>query len=198
MAKKSIFTKAGTEIPLTQVGGNAYMEVVWRVAWFREEFPAGQIETEAIEITGESAIFRATVRAIDPDGAIVGIATGHGSETYSDFRDYIEKGESKAIGRALNHLGYGVEFANLQSGDISPREQTQQQPRGNRGGTISVRQRKYIRELCESAGLDLNEVNVQVKQKHQAEVKDLTSRQASQVIEWLQDQQPAAAGAGGR
>lgn len=198
--KRIIKTKAGTEIPLSRVNGNDYLEVVWRVAWFREEFPAGQIETEAIEISADIAIFRATVRAIDADGAIVGSATGHGSETPGDFRDYVEKAETKAVGRALQNLGYGVEFAHLQAGDISPTGQTkQEQPRDNRGGgTISERQRRYIRELCETAGLDRDQVNGQVKQQHGADVKDLTSKQASEVIEWLQKQQPAAAGAGGR
>ena len=33
------------------------------------------------------------------------------SETMSDFRDYFEKAETKAIGRALAMLGYGTQFA---------------------------------------------------------------------------------------
>jgi hypothetical protein len=39
------------------------------------------------------------------------MATGHGSETARDFKDYIEKAETKAIGRALAALGFGTQFA---------------------------------------------------------------------------------------
>lgn len=45
----------------------------------------------------------------DENGNI--ISTGYGSETLSDFRDYFEKAETKAIGRALAALGYGTLFA---------------------------------------------------------------------------------------
>ncbi|HKG29607.1 MAG TPA: hypothetical protein VKB01_10775, partial [Thermomicrobiales bacterium] len=41
-------------------------------------------------------------------------ATGYGSETASDFPDFIEKAETKAIGRALNALGYGAQFGDFQ------------------------------------------------------------------------------------
>ncbi len=40
-----------------------------------------------------------------------GRATGYGSEAQGDFADYIEKAETKAIGRALAALGYGTQFA---------------------------------------------------------------------------------------
>ena len=55
------------------------------------------------------AIFKATVTV--PSG---GKATGYGSETASDFPDFIEKAETKAIGRALNALGYGAQFGDFQ------------------------------------------------------------------------------------
>jgi hypothetical protein len=35
-------------------------------------------------------------------------ATGYGSETKTDFGDYVEKAETKAVGRALAFLGYGT------------------------------------------------------------------------------------------
>ena len=39
-----------------------------------------------------------------------GSATGWGSESSGDFRDYLEKAETKAIGRALAALGFGTQF----------------------------------------------------------------------------------------
>lgn len=88
-------------------GKGLYLEVKWRVVWLRDEHPDAEIETQLLEHDREAgyALFRATVRV--PSG---GIATGHGSETKGDFGDYLEKAETKAVGRALGALGYGTQF----------------------------------------------------------------------------------------
>jgi hypothetical protein len=83
-----------------------YLDVKWRLVWLRTEHPDASIVTEHITIDDASAVFRATVAI--PNG---GSATGYGSETRSDFVDYIEKAETKSIGRALAALGYGTQFA---------------------------------------------------------------------------------------
>lgn len=90
---------------LTKVGGADYLEVKWRLVWLREVHPDAVIETELISHVGQDAIFRARVSI--PGG---GSATGFGSEAYDDFRDYIEKAETKALGRALAALGFGTQF----------------------------------------------------------------------------------------
>jgi hypothetical protein len=113
-------------------GSSEYLPVQWRLVWFRNECPEGSIETEIIHLDLEKeteeevfawnaekrrnesvtktargiAIFRATVK--DGRG---GIATGTGSERAASFGDFIEKAETKAIGRALAGLGYGTQFA---------------------------------------------------------------------------------------
>ncbi len=86
--------------------GQEYLDVKWRLLWLRREHPDAEIITEHVRIDDASAIFKATV--IIPSG---GKATGYGSETAGDFGDFIEKAETKAIGRALNALGYGAQFA---------------------------------------------------------------------------------------
>lgn len=87
-------------------GPEDYLDVRHRLLWLRREHPDAHITTEHIQIDAESAIFRAQVTI--PGG---GSASGHGSETARDFTDYIEKAETKALGRALNALGYGAQFA---------------------------------------------------------------------------------------
>lgn len=84
-----------------------YLEVKWRVVWFREEKPLWAIQTKHIEITEDRAIFKCIIE--DETGRTV--STGYGSETQRDFGDFIEKAETKAIGRALAYLGYGTQFA---------------------------------------------------------------------------------------
>ncbi len=90
---------------LTDLNGRDYLEVKWRLLWLRTEHPEALIQTELVKHGGGLALFRA--RAAVP-GA--GEASGWGSETADDFADYIEKAETKALGRALAALGYGTQF----------------------------------------------------------------------------------------
>src|SRR5215208_1871426 len=92
-----------------QGGGVDYLDVKWRLLWLRKEHPDAEIVTELVQHDPQMAIFKATVTV--PTG---GKATGYGSETASDFPDFIEKAETKAIGRALNALGYGAQFGESQ------------------------------------------------------------------------------------
>ena len=102
---------------LTKVGTSDYLEVKWRVAWLRDEHRNARIETELVERGPNWALFKATVTlpyVESDDGKLKmagGFATGYGFEDVADFNDFIEKAETKAVGRALNHLGYGTQFA---------------------------------------------------------------------------------------
>jgi len=87
-------------------GSSDYLDVKWRLVWLRSEHPDAQITTEHVTITSDMAIFKARVTI--PEG---GSATGYGSESSGDFTDFIEKAETKALGRALIALGYGTQFA---------------------------------------------------------------------------------------
>jgi hypothetical protein len=89
--------------------GKDYLQVMWRLVWFREEKPLWAIDTELIDHDKDkqSAIFSAKI--YDENCILKSSATG--SECVRDFKDYIEKAETKAIGRALAMLGYGTQFA---------------------------------------------------------------------------------------
>lgn len=104
---------------LVDLKGKKYLPVAPRIAWFRQEKPCWRINTELIEFKHENnyglAVFHCKI--YDENGNVV--STGYGSETLSDFRDYFEKAETKAIGRALAALGYGTLFAlELDEGDV--------------------------------------------------------------------------------
>jgi hypothetical protein len=92
---------------LTKLKGKDYLEVKWRLLWLRTEHPDAVIETELarLEMEPPMAVFRARVSI--PDG---GSATGWGQEELKDFGDFLEKAETKALGRALAALGYGTQF----------------------------------------------------------------------------------------
>lgn len=114
-----------------QLQNKDYLEVKWRLVWFRDLCPNGTIETEMLhldldrEVTAEVMVWNNETRkkekvikqakgycvfhAIIKDGK-GGVGTGTKSEAAVDFADFIEKAESGAIGRALATLGYGTQF----------------------------------------------------------------------------------------
>lgn len=99
-------TPKGTELPILSLRGRDYLEVKYRLVWFREEHPDWSIETEILAVTEMSAYARATIK--DEEGRI--IATSHKFETKAGFPDFIEKAETGAIGRALALIGFGTQF----------------------------------------------------------------------------------------
>ena len=108
-------TEKGTELPLLNLKGKDYLEVKYRLVWFREEHPTWSIETQFLTIDERSACARAVVK--DENGRI--IATSHKQETAGNFPDFMEKAETGAIGRALALIGYGTQFCadELDEGD---------------------------------------------------------------------------------
>ena len=92
---------------LMDLKGKAYLQVMWRLVWFRDERPNWCIDTKLEHLTDNHAVFSAKV--YDENGVLK--SAGYGSESIKDFRDFIEKAETKAVGRALAMLGYGTQFA---------------------------------------------------------------------------------------
>ncbi|MGA7670709.1 MAG: hypothetical protein WBW04_09830 [Nitrolancea sp.] len=83
-----------------------YLDIKWRLVWLRSEHRDAHVITQLVSNENNIAVFRAEV-VLESGGR----ASGYGSESKADFGDYIEKAETKAIGRALAALGYGTQFA---------------------------------------------------------------------------------------
>jgi len=99
---------------LMDLKGKDYLQVAWRLVWFRQDKPLWGIDTKLEQLTENHAVFSAKI--YDENG--VQKSAGYGSESIKDFRDFIEKAETKAVGRALAMLGYGTQFApELDEGD---------------------------------------------------------------------------------
>lgn len=93
---------------MTNLKGKDYLEVKWRLVWFRETHPQGSIQTEVVcyaPIVVQSRVYSS-------DGVL--LATGHGSAVTGGKAVWsgreIEKAETAAIGRALGHAGFGTQF----------------------------------------------------------------------------------------
>lgn len=100
-------TAKGTDLPLIQLKGKEYLEVKYRLLWFREEHPMWPIETEFVQMDEDAAMAKASIR--NEQGQL--LATAHKFEDRFGFTDFREKAETGAIGRALAILGYGTASA---------------------------------------------------------------------------------------
>ena len=143
-ASRSAFDPSPYMRQLRGRGGNQdYLDVKWRLLWLRREHPDAEILTEHVRIDEGMAIFKATVSV--PTG---GKATGYGSETAGDFGDFIEKAETKAIGRALNALGYGAQFSEKGDDDpaptATPQERRQAPPQPERDTSPPAHPRQSV------------------------------------------------------
>lgn len=107
---------------MMKLQGKEYLPVAARIAWVNAEFghefsvsselvehnsyPGKNPRNAKEEITVREALFK--VRVTFPNGKF---KEAWGSETNVDFKDYLEKAETKALGRALGFAGYGTLFA---------------------------------------------------------------------------------------
>jgi len=192
-------------------GRGEYLEVKWRLLWLRTEHPDAVIETELVRLEERDAVFKARVSI--PDG---GSATGWGSESAGDFRDFLEKAETKAIGRALAALGYGTQFCHdhefgvgeppvVNVGqmrivdtpvDLAASRGRRQAPAAQVATAVAAadpatqrateRQVKFIFAIAREAGLDEQELTTWSQELYGQEVSQLNRRDASTLIEALQ------------
>jgi hypothetical protein len=191
---------------LTKVNGSDYLEVKWRLVWLRDTHPDAVIDTDLIEHNAQHAVVRARVTL--PSGAS---ASGWGSEGLDDFANYIEKAETKALGRALAALGFGTQFcpdfefgaANGHVVDAPVRT-----PSGNGRGaqqrqfvpidqSATVRQRNLIQALSREARLGDKELDDLARSVTGRGADELSRRDASRLIEHFKER-PAGVGAGGQ
>ena len=189
---------------LTRISGSDYLEVKWRLVWMRDQHPDATIETDLVSHNDNTAVFRAIVSI--PGG---GSATGWGSETASDFRDYLEKAETKAIGRALAALGFGTQFCpDFEFGAAVGRVvdspvKTPARARPNAGAdrqeSASVaaigpdqpatqRQLRYLQAVAREAGLDGAALDERAMQEFGVLAAALSRRDASSLIDIIQSQ----------
>lgn len=105
---------------------SSYLPTQWRIYWMRLEHPNWRIITKPPQILmkdGEiiGALVEATV--VDENDKI--LSNGFSMIYASDFRRFVEKAETTAIGRALWKLGYGLGYGTEEEEEIE--EQTQEE-----------------------------------------------------------------------
>jgi hypothetical protein len=137
---------------MMKLKGKDYLQVAWRLVWFREDHPDWCIDTVPLTMDADSAVFKATI--CDENG--VQKCAGHGSESKRDFGDFIEKAETKAVGRALAMLGYGTQFTatEFDEGERIVDSPIDRAPRGSAEAAQEAGQKKLEelnRQMAEAA-----------------------------------------------
>lgn len=142
-------TEAVMSMRTIRIHGEDYVRVRDRLSLLRRDHPEARVETELVQLDREQhfALFRARIEL--PTGAL---ATGWGSESADDFGDYIEKAETKALGRALVALGYGSDAGASASDDSSQVEAVLAQ--------MSERARAYLEHLCSAQRIDVRDLMI--------------------------------------
>ena len=187
---------------LTRVNGSDYLEVKWRLVWLRDQHPDASLETELVAHNDNTAVFRARV-AIAGGGS----STGWGSETAGDFRDYLEKAETKAIGRALAALGFGTQFCpdfefgaavgRVVDAPVKVATRSRAAAPAERQDSASVaaigpdqpatqRQLRYLQAVAREAGLDGAALDERSMQEFGVLAAGLSRRDASSLIDLIQ------------
>jgi hypothetical protein len=182
---------------MTKVGSSDYLEVKWRLVWLRELHPDAVIATELVSHNDQTAVFKATVSI--PGG---GSATGYGTESLEDFREYFETAETKAVGRALAALGFGTQFcsdfdfaggagvvvdAPIDFASTRGRKLAAASDRPSNAPQVATpRQLKYIEDIARERGLDQDQLHAEIEQLYGRPIAQLERRDASAFIERLQ------------
>lgn len=165
---------------LTKLDGKDYLEVKWRLLWLRTEHPDAVIATELAKHEGGMALFKAKITLLSG-----GEATGWGSETITDFGDYIEKAETKALGRACAALGYGTQFCS----DFDFHDKPVDAPVEGRGSARSLATGAQVKAIYliaqEEHGLSEEQMNQHAKKAYGRLPGELTKEEASKLIDRL-------------
>lgn len=94
---------------LTVIGGKDYLDVKYRILWFRSVHPKGCISPELISV--DPPIAKTVI--YDGEGNVLAAAHAGALEKANSVWSgrAIEKAETASIGRALAHAGFGTEDA---------------------------------------------------------------------------------------
>ena len=192
---------------LIKIKGKDYLEVKFRLHWFRLEHPSWDIKTELVKLDLEKGI--SLVRADIYDEKDNHRSSGMKMEYQKNFFDHTEKAETGAIGRALAALGYGtlqtfeldegiekgrivdapvglggnnggngkVQIQTLRPFDNTKKLNGNGENGSNGSPKASMKQVRYIKALC----MDL-------KVQPKINVAGLSKKRACEIIEGLQRQ----------
>ncbi len=107
------------KLKTVNIKGKDYVEVHERLKFFREVYPEYTLDTQTIEKTEDTVMFKAVI--LNEQGRI--IASGHAEErrgsSFINKTSYVENCETSAWGRALGNFGIGLDTAVASADEVS-------------------------------------------------------------------------------
>lgn len=152
--------------------GGLYLEVKYRIAWFRIAFTNGVIETEIVRVDNDGVLFKATVYK-EPG---VMLANGYGHERLDSKYDSFACAETRAIGRALAQAGFGTVFC---GNELS--EGNEPCDAGVKSKPIADKPTVKLESPKQSPSVSVQEDNLQQKKTVEEYIKELTQETALKV-----------------
>jgi len=97
------------KLKTVNIQGKDYVEVNTRLQYFREVYPQYTLDTEIIEITEDTIIFKAII--LNEEGRLIasGTAKERSGSNFINKNSYVENCETSAWGRALGNFGIGLD-----------------------------------------------------------------------------------------
>lgn len=105
------------ELPSDDGTTSLYMDVKFRLLWFRLHRPNGKVEPELVSVDDKSAVVCCKIFNDRSDASDQFVAKSYAQRFRSDekFGDrFLEVAETAAVGRALASAGYGTQFCGAQ------------------------------------------------------------------------------------
>lgn len=105
------------ELPSDDGTTSLYMDVKFRLLWFRLHRPNGKVEPELISVDEKSAVVCCKIfnDRSDPSNQFVAKSYAQRFKSEEKFGDrFLEIAETAAVGRALASAGYGTQFCGAQ------------------------------------------------------------------------------------
>jgi hypothetical protein len=156
--------------------GKDYLEVKWRLVWFREEHPDWSICTYMNHHCDEYSVMQCQIK--DSNGNK--ISSGYKREDKKHFQDHLEKAETGAVGRALAMLGYGTQFDGGELAEGDRLADAPVQPKEKKDGAKEELLNNIRGQYAKVGAKVFDEV---LKEKKVSDMKELTSSVTMQTLQ---------------
>lgn len=161
------------------VENHMYLDVKWRIVWFRNVYPNGCIDTKECLVNDQVARIEATIYDADPSSGGKCLAKARRQVNASDFRDYTEKAETQAIGRALALAGFGTQFCD----ELDEEGSLADSPVDTKATPVTP---DNLYSIATQKGITKEDVDLILQYKYQKDASQLTSEEIASITKGIE------------
>lgn len=161
------------------VENHMYLDVKWRIVWFRNVYPNGCIDTKECLVNEQVARIEATIYDADPSSGGKCLAKARRQVNASDFRDYTEKAETQAIGRALALAGFGTQFCD----ELDEEGSLADSPVDTKATPVTP---DNLYSIATQKGITKEDVDLILQYKYKKDASQLTSEEIASIAKGIE------------